>query len=89
MGQVIKRSGKKQAFSSAKIRRAIDRAAREAGLSGGKRHELAQVAKHIIEKYMKRKLIKATEIRKSILRILDRRARGAAQAWRRFDRKRR
>ena len=41
MGFVIKRGGRKQAFSGAKIKSSIQKSAREAGLSSSKIQELA------------------------------------------------
>ena len=42
MGVVIKRGGRRQVFSGAKIRRVIQKSAREAGISSAKTKELVK-----------------------------------------------
>ena len=88
MGVVIKRDGKRQAFSVAKVRRSLQMAAREAGVSASKVRELTRdVADAVIKDY-RSKRVKATYLRRVILRRIDRRAKSVSAAWRRFDRKR-
>ena len=85
MGVVIKRDGKKQAFTAAKIKKAVEKAARDAGISSLKIKELVKdVAEPVIKLY-KNKSVKSTILRKSILRRLERRAKAAVSAWRRYE----
>ena len=85
MGSVIKRGGKRQAFSGSKIKRAVEKAARDAGISSLKIKELVKdVAEPVIKLY-KNKSVKSTILRKSILRRLERRAKAAVSAWRRYE----
>lgn len=88
MGVVIKRSGKKQAFSGEKIKKAVEKAARDAGISGLKKNNLIkEVAVPVINLYKKKRAVKAVDLRKSILKRLGRRAKSAVAAWRRFEKK--
>ena len=88
MSTVIKRGGKTQVFSAAKIRRAIQRAAREAKISASATRELIRdVGDAVVKEYRNRR-VRSTELRRSILKRLDRRTKSVASAWRRFDRKR-
>jgi len=90
MGRVIKRSGRRQAFSAAKVRRSVQQAARDAKVSTAKTRELLRdVADSAVNFYKRKRVVKATELRRSILRRLDRRARAVSSAWRRYDRRRR
>ena len=89
MGIVIKRDGKKQKFSAGKIRRSIQKAAHEAGVSASRAKELIHdVADAVIKEYQNKKT-KAAYLRRIILRRLDRKSRSVSSAWRRFDKKRR
>lgn len=90
MTTVIKKGGeRRQAFSPAKIKNAINAAAKEAGLSSAKREELIkEVANPAIEFFKKKRLVKTTEIRRSILRRLEIRSKATASAWKRFKKKR-
>jgi len=90
MGQVIKRSKKKQTFSAAKVRRSVQRAAREARISTARAGELTRdVADAVVKRFRGRRAVKTTELRRALLRRLDIRARTVSVAWRRYDRKRR
>ena len=84
---VIKRGGRKQSFSPVKIKRSIEKTAKEAGLSSARRKELLkEVALPIIKLY-KNKRVKSTQIRSSILRRLSTRAKSVVAAWRRYDKR--
>lgn len=88
MGIVVKNGGRKQAFSSAKIRKSIEKVAKDAKLNKTKiKSLLKEVAEPVIKLYSKERSVKATALRKSILRGLDRRIKRVSQAWRRFDRR--
>jgi len=88
MGKVVKKGGKKQSFLPRKIRISVERAAKEAKLAPKKvREVLEEVAEPVIALYKKKKLVKATELRRSLLGRLDRKAKKVSAAWRRYDRK--
>ena len=88
MGLVIKRGGKKQSFSGSKIKGAIEKAAKDAGISSLKRNELIkEVAVPVIDLYKGKRAVKAVELRKSILKRLERRAKSVVSAWRRYEKK--
>lgn len=86
MTTVIKKRGKRQAFAPNKIRLAVARAAKEAGLSSAKIRVLVkEVAEPVISFYRKKKLIKAVDIRRALLGRLDRRAKAVSLSWRRYQ----
>jgi transcriptional regulator NrdR family protein len=88
MGLVVKKSGKKQTFSAAKIRRSIDSAAKEAKVSAPERKKLVkEVADPVIDLYKKKRVVKAADLRRSILGRLARKRKKVASAWRKYDRK--
>jgi transcriptional regulator NrdR family protein len=89
MTSVIKRGGKRrQAFSPSKIKGAIKGAAREAGFSPSKTQAMVEeVGNGVISFFGKKRVVKSTDIRKSILRRLERRAKAVASKWRSFERK--
>ena len=90
MGAVIKRSGRRQAFSAAKVRRSVQRAAREARISTARTRELMRdVSDAVVKRYKGRKTVKTTDLRRAILGRLDRRVKYVSAVWRRYDRKRR
>lgn len=85
MGFVIKRGGKKQVFLASKIKSSIQKSARDAGISPSKISGLIkEVAEPVISLY-KKKNVKSTALRKSILRRLDRRMKSVSAAWRRYE----
>jgi transcriptional regulator NrdR family protein len=88
MTTVIKRGGRRQAFVPSKIRKALKGAAREAGFSAAKQRELVEeVGEAVINFFKKKKLVKSIDIRKSILRRLSTRAKSAASAWKKFEKR--
>ena len=87
MGVVIKRDGRKQNFSPAKVKKAVTLACKDAGLSASRTKELIiSVADPVIEMY-KNKRVRSVDLRRSVLRRLDRKARSASSAWRRYEKK--
>jgi len=85
---VVKKNGKRQNFSKAKIERAIDKAAKEAGVSAVKRKEIAKdVANGIVESLERRSSISASELRTRVLRRLETRSKATVKSWRRYDKK--
>ena len=90
MVKVIKRSGKKEAFSPGKIKKSVEKAAREVGMAPKKiRILISDVADPLIDVVRKKRVVKAVDIRKSMLRRLDRRAKSVSGAWRRYDKRHR
>ena len=88
MGTVIKRSGRRQAFSAAKVRSSVEKAAKDGKVSTAKRRELQkEVADSVIALYKRKRTVRVTDLRKSLLRRLDRRAKAVSAAWRRYDRR--
>lgn len=89
MTQVIKRGGKRrQAFSPSKIKDAIKKSAKEAGFSPKKIEELVkEVGNGVIAFFGKKKVVKAVDIRKSVLRRLERRSKSVASKWKQFEKR--
>ncbi|MFH1801629.1 MAG: ATP cone domain-containing protein [archaeon] len=88
MTQVIKRGGKRQAFNPSKIRNAIKSAAKEAKLPRAKIQRLIkEVGDSVVDFYKKKRIVKSTVLRRSILRRLERKSKAVASAWRRYERK--
>ena len=90
MGQVIKRGGKKrQVFNSAKIRKSIQKAAKDVKFSPTKIKELVkEVGNAVIKQYKGKRVVKSIVLRKSILGRLDRRVKSIASAWKRYEKRR-
>ena len=89
MGMVLKRGGRRQAFSAAKLRRSVEKAAKDGKVSAGRRKELQkEVADTAIKHYEGKRTVRAADLRRAILGRLDRRAKAASAAWRRYDRMR-
>ncbi len=89
MGQVIKRSGKRQRFSAEKIRRSIQKTARKSKLSPIKTKQLVkEVGDAVIKTYKGKRLVKSAVLRRSILGKLKRKSRAAASVWSRHKKKR-
>lgn len=86
MTKVIKKGGRKEAFVGAKLKRSIQKSAKEAGLTASEAKALvSEVAGPIITKVRKRKFIKASELRRAVLGKLDKSAKKVAKAWRKYD----
>ncbi len=86
---VIKKSGKRQAFSLAKLKRSVERSARDAGLGAAKRKELLKDVVMPLAKLLKRKrAVRASALRRALLGRLERKAKSAARAWRAFEKRR-
>ena len=91
MTQVIKKGGKrKQVFNAAKIRHSIEIVAKDVNLAQAKIKELIRdVAEPTISFFKTKRTVKATDIRRSLLRRLDRKAKAVSRAWRNYDKKKR
>ena len=89
MTQVIKRGGKKrEAFSPSKIKNAITKSAKEAGFSSKKIEGIVkEVGNGVIGFFGKKKVVKAVDIRKSILGRLQRKAKAVAVQWKKFEKR--
>ena len=87
---VLKRNKKRQQFMPIKIRRSVEKAAKEAKLSSTRVKQLVlDVAEPVIELAKKKRVVKSTDLRRAILGRLDRRTKKTSKAWRKFDIKRR
>jgi len=90
MTNVLKKGGKKQAFNSAKIRRSVEKAAKDAKVHHTKRKKLVkEVAEPVIKLVRKKRLVRAAAIRKSLLGRLDRKLKKVSTCWRRYEKKKR
>ena len=88
MTKVLKKGGKKQAFSVSKLKKSIEKAAKDAGLPNSKIKVLVkEVAEPVIALAKKKRTVKAAALRRAILGRLDRKAKAVSNAWRRYDRK--
>jgi transcriptional repressor NrdR len=86
MGVVVKKGGKRQAFSPSKVRNSVIKAAMDAKYAMSRAKELAkEVADPVIEYYRHKRSVKASQIRKSLLARLDRKAKSVSASWRRYD----
>ncbi|MDP4012352.1 MAG: hypothetical protein Q8R00_01990 [Candidatus Nanoarchaeia archaeon] len=88
MVDIIKRIGKRQKFSVAKIKRAVEKAAKEAKVAKSKRVALAkEVSVSVVKALKGKRSIKATALRRAVLVRLDRAAKRVASAWRRYEKR--
>jgi transcriptional repressor NrdR len=88
MVRVVKKDGKKEAFIPKKIKTSVEKAAKEAGFAPQRIGDLIQeVAEPVIEFYNKKKIVKTTDLRRSLLGRLDRKAKKVSTAWRNYDKK--
>lgn len=86
---VIKRGGRRQRFSAAKLRRSIDRAAREGKVRASERAVMVrEVSTGILGHLRARRSVRSSELRRMVIGRLGRRSRAAVAAWRRQERKR-
>jgi len=84
---VVKRDGKTQKFNPSKIKKAIEKTAKDAGLNSAKRKDLLkEVALPIIKLY-KHKRVKSVDLRKVILRRLQSRSKATVAEWRRWEKR--
>ena len=86
MTTVIKRNGNKEPFDPGKVRRAIEKAAVDAGLALQRRKEvIEEVAEKTIKAVREKGEIGTSALREQILKQLDIVERRVSDAWRRFD----
>ena len=85
---VLKRSGKKQAFSRAKLESGIRKALKEGRVTGKKASDITkEIADGVTKSIRRKRLVKAVKIREMTLGRLERRSKAAATAWKRYDKK--
>lgn len=90
MTEVIKKDKKKEAFDADKLRKSIEAAARESGISEEKAKEVTEnVAKTVIEMAEKENEIETHVIRERILKELDSAEPAVSEAWRNYDKNKR
>ncbi len=88
MTTVVKRGGQRQSFMPSKIKGSIKSAAKEAGLPRKKIEDtVKEVGNGVADFFSKKRTVKTTDIRKSILGRLERVSKATASAWRRFEKK--
>ena len=83
--QVIKKDGTKEPFDGGKIKRAVEAAAKEAGLTEEQVNEtIGQVSGAVMELADSKEEIATSELRDKILSELDKVQPAAAAAWRKY-----
>ena len=81
---VIKRGGRRQRFSAAKLRHSIERAAREGKVRAAQRVVIArEISTGILGTLRARRSVRSSELRRMVLGRLGRRSRASVAAWRR------
>ena len=84
--QVIKKDGSKQPFDAEKIRKAIEGAAKEAGLEDDRASQVAtEVSGTVIEKTDAQEEIATSEIKSMIVSELNRVEPSVSTAWRTYE----
>jgi len=87
--EVIKKGGKKATFRPAKLKRAIQGAAKDAKLPAARvKTVVNKVYRAVMKSLAKRKSAATATLRKRVLGQLDKIEPAAAKAWRKHDRKR-
>lgn len=84
--QVIKKDGSKQPFDAEKIKRAIEGAAKEAGLPDERVSQIATEVSGVVTKQVNaQEEIATSEIKSMILNELDKVEPNVSAAWRAFE----
>ncbi len=87
MTVVIKRNRRRQRFDPLKLRRSIDRACLEAGLSPAKRRALVEkVAREVVAIADGQSRVRSVVLREWVLFRLDKAAPAVSRCWRDHDR---
>ena len=90
MIDVIKKDGRRQAFSEQKVRKSIEAAAREAKIPDQRvKQVVADASREALDLSKGTKPVGTGIIREKILARLDSLEPSVSEAWRAFDRKRR
>lgn len=88
--QVIKKDGSKQPFDAEKIKRAIEGAAKEAGLADDRVSQVAtEVSGIVIKSTSAQEEIATSEIKSMILNELDRVEPSVSAAWKSYEQSKR
>ena len=89
MTHVIKRGGeKKQVFNAAKIRNSVKKVARDLKWTPSKIEKLVRdVAEPAISFFKAKRIVKAVDIRRSLLGRLDRTSKAVSRAWRSYEKR--
>ena len=83
---VIKKGGeRKEIFNAAKIIKSVENAAKDANLASGK--FLKEIAEPTIKYFQKKKIVKTSDIKKSILRKLAKKSKAVLMAWKMYEKK--
>lgn len=86
---IIKRNGKRQNFSMMKVSRSLEKALKEGKVSAVKRKRLIKEICESLNVGLKgKRVIKAVDLRRMVLRRLERLSKPSLRAWRRYDKKR-
>ncbi len=84
--QVIKKDGTKEPFDSEKIRKSIEDASKEAGLSAERVNEVvSQASSSVLELAASKDEIATSELAEKISSELDKIEPAAAAAWRKYE----
>jgi transcriptional regulator NrdR family protein len=87
MSMVVKKNLQLQDFDSGKIRRAIEAAARDAGLPELRVMDLVEnVSRKAVIKYQWEPEVRTSALRDEILRLMDESEPAASRRWRNFER---
>lgn len=87
MSMVVKRNRSLQEFDSGKIRRAVEAAARDAGLPEMRVRDLVEsVSRKAVLKYQWEPELSSSALRDEILRLMDESEPSASRRWRNFER---
>ena len=88
MVNVIKRNGRRQKFSKAKLASSIEKAARESGMNAIRARDICdRMSADIAKRIRDRDEIRSSDLRRRVLGRLDRSAKRIAACWRRHERK--
>ena len=85
MGIILKKDGKKEDFNANKIIESVKKAAKDANLAPGK--FLKEIAEPTIKYFQKKKIVKTSDIKKSILRKLAKKSKAVLRAWKMYEKK--
>jgi transcriptional regulator NrdR family protein len=87
MTVVVKRNRKRQKFEPQKLRRSVEKACAEAGLSPAKRKAVVEkVVREVVAIVDKQDTVRSVVIREWVLYRLDKAAPDASHSWRDHDR---
>ena len=89
MTRVIKRNGRREAFSVRKLRKSISSAARESDITVKRAREVVRdISRATTATARKRNEIRSRDLRAMVLRKLDATEPAVSRAWRRYDKSR-